>query len=385
MSEQATFVRQVPPVSGESTASTHVSEEGVPLTISGFQNNVYYSMLGSICIIGLIAVLMVQRGLTRTKALKPIYVWLGILFAVIALHAFVSSWLYAGYLNGEATEASLLYRFGGWMIFAGALGWLRTSLFGIQRIGGESAKDVDAVLFGAVFLAAALSVWSGMEITFGVVLGVVSLCLYGVIVARSLALHKTAIAENPALQSGPYALVLSALVYGPAVLLLVVILNFVGIGHDALHLLLTIAEVALVVFVGGAFFALSLRDEAEKASVATNDAEPSGLGHSAEAANESSPEEVADPFGSVAPEPDKANQAPKTAAKPSAPKPVIVSRSGGKAPQIIKRKDASPAPAEPATPKEPERSTPAKPKVQPPSKPGTSRSIKAPQKPKRRF
>lgn len=175
MSEKATLVDKIPPVSKEAqkakvTAKTAPSEnkasqsakvetkavESVPgeheaIGISKLEQTTYYSFLGNMVIMGIIGFLFAAKAFKNTKATNfKASAGFAVFALALALYYFIMKGTFADGLNGIADSVSFSFRAFAWMILGPSLFLVLSTLDSI-KIQGKSAMAIPLCLSAAIF------------------------------------------------------------------------------------------------------------------------------------------------------------------------------------------------------------------------------------------
>ncbi len=388
MSEQAVLIPSVPPVAQPSStprgsirspsdsvvAATDASTlvpDSPQLTITPLQNMIHLSSIGVACLFAFAAVVAFQQSKNRAKALKLLYTSFGIFLLILALHGFVSNRFFAAYLNQQIPEASLFYRYAGWIILAPLLAWIGALILGYEKAKHGTSQLVDAGLWGLIFVFSALALLSSIGANSALLLVLMAVTLYVIVLARGISFKLKAIRSkvfSPLIKGMGLTLSWFGASLLPGALILLAFAKVLGLDHDLMHFFVTFTELMIVVIV---FVGLIIADTT-LASEAIED----------ETANE-----AADHYSFAAPVVDSFTQDASLADPFSMPEPAnFDSDPFGEAPPPRRPKPSLKKPvsaAEPDKTNEPQAPPPAQ--KSSPSPAPANPSLKAPPKPKHRF
>jgi hypothetical protein len=356
---------------GASTDASTLVPDSPQLTITPLQNMVHLSSIGVACLFAFAAVVAFQQSKNRAKALKLLYTSFGIFLVILALHGFVSNRFFAAYLNQQIPEASLFYRYAGWIILAPLLAWIGALILGYDKAKHGTSQLVDAGLWGLIFVFSALALQSSIGANGALLLVLMAVTLFVIVLARGISFKLKAIRSkvfSPLIQGMGLTLSWFGATLLPGALILLAFAKVLGLDHDLMHFFVTFTElmIVVVVFVGLIIAEDPLRSEAIVDETAEAAAEPNPFA-TPMVDSFTQDTSLADPFSMPEPansDPDPFGEAPP----PRRPKPSL--------------KKPSP-PAQPE--KTIERQAPSPPQKSDPSPAPGNPFIKAPPKPKRRF
>jgi hypothetical protein len=388
MSEQAVLIPSVPPVARKSstfsgtpsipsdnaTVTTEASilvPESTELAITPLQNLVHLSAIGVACLFAFAAIVAFQQSKNRAQAIKLLYSSFGIFLVILALHSFVSNRFFAAYLNQQIPEASLFYRYAGWIILAPLLAWMGALILGYDKARHGKSQLVDVGLWGLIFVFSAFALQSSIGGNGALLLVLLAVTLFIIVLARGISFKLQAIrckVFSPLIQGMGLTLSWFGATLLPGALILLAFAKVLGLDHDLMHFFVTFTELMIVVII---FVGLIIADTgppaaatADKTADATADYDPFATPVVDSFTQDAS---LADPFSMPEPanfDPDPFGEAPP----PHLPKPTQ------KKPSVAKQGHKTNDPQLPAPPR----------KSSPSPAPGNP-SIKAPPKPKHRF
>ncbi len=183
-------------------------------SISAFQFLTYGSFITSFILAGFVAVVLFRKASSMVAARHQVASRaLGGIFLLVALHGFVATFFYNRFLWGEAS-LPLLFSLGLWVIAGPALAVVLSHL--LTRFDRPVRKNllINAAFFFVIYLLALSAASGSIRVNAAVIIGLLSVFLFIVPVARYLQNFATARARHKELKDGPAKLCVYTLLLG---------------------------------------------------------------------------------------------------------------------------------------------------------------------------
>ena len=259
MSEKATLLTSIPPVSKSSSAkksslltsvdqssksaqSSNSSEavsanatEAVPAegrTITAFEGAIYGSFVLTFCLAGFAAVVLFRKA---SKVAEARFVMgakaLAVASGIIALHGFFATYLFANYLKGEGS-IPLFVTVALWALVGPAIAVVLNYLLTPGSKPEKGAVIFDACAYFLIFACTSISLVPKIKEDAALIFSLLGGFLFIVPVARSFTAFRKAKARHPELSETSSQVLIYSLLFLPALLPLVGFANVCKMGDE---------------------------------------------------------------------------------------------------------------------------------------------------------
>ena len=199
------------------SASTAVPSDSPTITV--FQYTVYGSFVLNFVLAGFAAVVLFKKFTKLADARFSASVrWLAIGSVVVVLHGFFVTYLYASYLNDPKRVAPLVMTYGVWVLLGPIVGYVARNLLARTQKPNVNAALIDSSVYALIFGLSAFSLSPAASTNVALIVIILTGFLVVVPIARSLSALKLACARHPELKKSASSVLLSGLLYLPALL-----------------------------------------------------------------------------------------------------------------------------------------------------------------------
>ncbi|NBB78204.1 MAG: hypothetical protein GVY36_01985 [Verrucomicrobia bacterium] len=219
------------------SAELHSSSEEVQ-SISLFQYVTYASFVSSFILAGFAAVVLFKKlSKLIDERFSACVKALAIGFAIVVLHGFFTTYLYASYLNDPSRSIPLVMTMALWVLLGPVVGYTARSLLARKEKPNRVAALFDGGFYAIIFGLSAFGI-SPSVTTNGALLLTITACFLVVVpMARSLTAYKVAAARHTELKEVSSKILLYVLLFLPALMPVIAVMHLLGMS-DLLTLFL---------------------------------------------------------------------------------------------------------------------------------------------------
>ena len=242
------------------TAATEISDAREGPGVGTFQVLTYASSVTAFILAGFLGVILLRKvRLMRVARLKTAAKALAGIFVFIALHGFLTSFLYNNYVRGTG-DVPLLVHLGLWVFAGPALAVVLSNLFTRFETPVRSNMLINQSFFLVIFLLVWIGASGLLTVNAALVFSLGAIFLYIVPVVRYLQNFKTARIRHPEFNESGVRLSVFFLLFGPAFVPLLLFAELFGLSPEVVFFLLNILVIDIVLFGGLGLMILARSD-----------------------------------------------------------------------------------------------------------------------------
>ncbi len=273
--------------SGDAVASEASLAQDEETSISLFQAVVYGSFVLNFVLAGFVAVMLFRKS---SKILVPRYtiaLWgLGGICIATALHGLLATFFYNNFLWGEGS-LPLVFSVALWVLVGPSLAVVLSHLLTRFDKPNRLNMGINMGCYAGIFLLAMFAVSNSLTANGALILGLISLFLFIIPVARYMQNFTTAKARHKELKGIAATVCTNSLLFGPALIPVLVLCKVFGLSPELVQFLYNLLFIDIILF--GSFGMLMLVQPEETSAEAVEGEEPEAQNKTEVAAQEEAP------------------------------------------------------------------------------------------------